>query len=285
MHKMVRTCLEHCFFQAPILDVQQLNQHFAGKVVLITGASFGIGEAMGAILSKTACRLIVLARNEEKLAQLTQEWEAAACQVDYFSVDLYEASSHEKIMEFLQSLNVEIDILIHNAGKSIRRSVWESVNRPQDIERTIHINYTNPAHLTQSLLPQLQRKQGQVMCVSTINAKLFSPPLWSHYQASKSAMQQWLLSIQPELQAKKILVSLVYLPLVRTRMIAPTKAYQDVPVMGAEDAARAVLSCCVKHKKQWQPWWLGMAQMACVILARPIAFAYARYFQSQKAKS
>lgn len=285
MNNAMRRCLERCFFRAPTVSAHQLQQHFAGKVVLITGASFGIGEAMGEALSTTACHLILIARNEEKLSQLAVLWRQAGCKVDYLSVDLYDALAHERIVAFVDALALSVDVLIHNAGKSIRRSVWDSVNRPQDIDRTIHINYTNPAHLTRCLLPDLQRNQGQVVLVSTINAQLFSPPLWSNYQASKTAMVQWLLSIQPELQAQNIKVSMVYLPLVRTRMIAPTASYQDAPAMQAKEAAMAVLHCCVKQNKQWQPWWLGLAQWTCLLLAKPIAYAYTRYFQMQKAKS
>ena len=274
MYKKIRTITEFLFFRAPRIQKNKLKQHFQNKTILITGASFGIGEACARLLSNTQCTLVLIARSTDKLVQLKSELESYSCHIEIICADLYQSDAAEHIFQSLTARNIQIDVLIHNAGKSIQRSVWDSLDRPQDIDRTIAINYINPAQLTRLLLGDLKHKQGQIIVVSTINTKLFAPPFWSTYQASKTAMQQWILAIQPELAVHEVHAGLVYLPLVRTRMILPTKQYQQMPAMQAKDAAQAILACLIYRKRQWQPWWLGIAQIGSILLITPIYYFY-----------
>lgn len=274
MYKKIRTITEFLFFRAPQIQENILDQHFCNKTILITGASFGIGEACARLLSNIQCTLVLIARSTDKLVQLKSELESNQCHIEIICADLYQSDAAEHIFQSLTARNIQIDVLIHNAGKSIQRSIWDSLDRPQDIDRTIAINYINPAQLTRLLLTDLKLKQGQIIVVSTINTKLFAPPFWSTYQASKTAMQQWILAIQPELAVYEVHAGLVYLPLVRTRMILPTKQYQQMPAMQAKDAAQAILACLIYRKRQWQPWWLGVAQIASILLITPIYYFY-----------
>ena len=283
MQKILKRLCESLFFQAPSLSVVTLKQHFENKTILITGASYGIGEACATLLAPIQCQLVLVARSTDKLTalqkQLTQQGQ---CQIEIISADLYQPTAAEDIFQHLKAKNIQVDILIHNAGKSIQRSVWESLDRPQDIDRTIHINYINPAQLTRLLLPDLKKAQGKVVIVSTINAKLFAPPLWSNYQASKTAMQQWILSIQPELAVYGVSASLIYLPLVRTRMIEPTKQYNQMPAMQVQHAAQAVLSGAIHHQRQWQPWWLPFASVLSKSFATPIYYFYLHWLKRKQ---
>lgn len=274
MQTKIRTLAEYLFFRGPCIDQKQIDQHFKNKTILITGASFGIGESCAKRLAQTQCTLVLIARSTDKLLELKNELERGQCHVEMISVDLYELDAAENIFQNLQMKNIQVDIVIHNAGKSIQRSIWESLNRPQDIHHCIAINYINPAQLTRLLLADLKLRCGQILVVSTINAKLFAPPFWSSYQASKTAMQQWILSIQPELAVHQVNACLVYLPLVRTRMILPTKQYDHMPAMHVQSAANAVLDSLIHRKRQWQPWWLTLAQLACGVLSRPIEYFY-----------
>ncbi|MDM1784156.1 SDR family NAD(P)-dependent oxidoreductase [Acinetobacter bereziniae] len=274
MQTNITRLAEFLFFQGPRITQAKIDQHFKNKTILITGASFGVGEACAKRLAHTECTLILVARSTNKLLQLKNELERGHCHVEMVSVDLYELEAAENIFQSLQNKNLHVDILIHNAGKSIQRSIWESLDRPQDIDRCIAINYINPAQLTRLLLPDLKLKCGQILVVSTINAKLFAPPLWSSYQASKVAMQQWILAIQPELAIQQIDTSIIYLPLVRTRMILPTKHYNHMPAMQAQSAANAILDSLIGHKRQWQPWWLIWAQVTSSLFSRPIYYFY-----------
>ncbi|MBJ9953455.1 MULTISPECIES: SDR family NAD(P)-dependent oxidoreductase [unclassified Acinetobacter] len=274
MQTKITELAEFLFFQGPRITQSKIDQHFQKKTILITGASFGIGEACAKRLSHTECTLVLVARSTDKLLQLKNELELNQCQVKIIVTDLYQLDAAENIFQHLQVQDIQVDILIHNAGKSIQRSIWKSLNRAQDIDRSIAINYINPAQLTRLLLPELKQQSGQILVVSTINAKLFAPPLWSSYQASKVAMQQWILAIQPELAIQQIDTCLVYLPLVRTRMILPTKHYDHMPAMQVQSAANAILDSLMGHKRQWQPWWLILAQIASGLFSTPIYYFY-----------
>ena len=279
MQKWIRTSVERLFFYTPHISQAKLTETFENKTILLTGATFGIGEACVRKLAQLPCQLILVARTEEKLISLKNELESSHCKIHYIVADLYDISSSELIYQQVQQLQLKIDCLIHNAGKSIQRSIWKSIDRPQDIDRTIHINYLNPAHLTRLFLNDLkttsnQQHQSQILVVSTINAKLFAPPLWANYQASKSAFAEWIKAIQPELKIHNINAALIYLPLVRTRMILPTTQYASMPAMLPTQAADAILACAAHNKCQWQPWWLSIAQLCCIVFATPIQFFY-----------
>ncbi|MCX5467422.1 SDR family NAD(P)-dependent oxidoreductase [Acinetobacter nematophilus] len=274
MQTKITKLAEFLFFQGPRIAQSKIDQHFQKKTILITGASFGIGEACAKRLAHTECTLVLVARSTDKLLQLKNELELNQCQVKIITTDLYQLDAAENIFQHLQVQDIQVDILIHNAGKSIQRSIWKSLNRAQDIDRSVAINFINPAHLTRLLLPELKQQSGQILVVSTINAKLFAPPLWSSYQASKVAMQQWILAIQPELAIHQVDTCLVYLPLVRTRMILPTKHYDHMPAMQVQSAANAILDSLMGHKRQWQPWWLILAQIVSGLLSTPIYYFY-----------
>ncbi len=282
MPNWIKNVIETLFFSTPKPNAKKLEQHFQNKTVLITGATFGIGEACTRKFAQIPCHLILIARTEEKLKLLKSELENSSCKIDFIIADLYDSHSADLIIQQLKLKKIKIDSIIHNAGKSIQRSIWQTIDRPQDIDRTNAINFLNPAHLTRQLLPDLAQNQGQIIVVSTINAKLFAPPLWSSYQASKTAFAQWISSMQPELKAKNVDASLIYLPLVRTRMIAPTKQYQNMPAMSAEQAANAILVTAIKYQSEWQPWWLIFAQFLSIIFARPIRYFYTFYFKRNK---
>lgn len=274
MPESIRKIIEFLFFSAPRLSQAQINS-LNHKTILITGASFGIGEAIARTFLNHTVHLILVARSQDKLDILAKELRQSGCTVDIIIADLYQTDAAQFIYTEIKQRNIPmLDLIIHNAGKSIQRSIWQSIDRPQDIDRTTAINFLNPAHLTRLFLNELRQQHGQVIVVSTINAKLFAPPLWSSYQASKTAMQQWLLAIQPELRAKNVASSLVYLPLVRTRMIAPTQAYTHMPTLTPEQAAHAVLKCAITRQRQWQPWWLGFGQYLCLVFAIPIFYFY-----------
>jgi short-subunit dehydrogenase len=93
-------------------------------------------------------------------------------------------------------------------------------------------------------------------------------PKWAAYQASKTAFDQWMRSVSPELRRKGVNSSNVYLPLVRTRMIAPTKAYDKMPAMKPEHVARIIAGLIAKGKGTYKPWWAFFGILASVLFRR-----------------
>jgi len=252
----LKRLLEKILFPTSKINQKRLEKAIQGKTILITGATFGIGEATAYLLAVSGVHLVLVARSEEKLVFLKNELEKKACRVSIFRADLYEETQVKELNQFIQTEIKKIDILIHNAGKSIRRSIWDSLERYHDFTRTIQLNYLTPVSITLALLPILAESKGHLINISALSVRMPPTPYWAAYQASKTAFDQWLQCIAPELSQKNITISTLYLPLVKTRMISPTKAYENAPAMQPEQVAAVIAKTIYKkNKKFFIPWW------------------------------
>ena len=266
-------------------EKQRLAHEIAGKTILITGASYGIGEQLAYLLASlgtandTPISLILVGRTTEKLEQVQAHIHKTDASVSIYPIDLRDNESFKRFMQFLHTLS--IDIFINNAGKSIMRSVMDSLERGHDYERTISLNYLAPIKLCLGLIPQLGINQGQIINVSALNVLLPPMPKWSAYQASKSAFDQWFRSVSPELYAQKITTSTLYLPLVRTRMIAPTAIYQSAPTMTTEQVAAVIGRLIIHKKSSFKPWWLYPIEILALLFKRPLEFCVRSYYRHQ----
>lgn len=255
----VNSWLDSILFPAIRFNDKASQVSFAGKKIVITGASFGIGEQIALELARFDTTLFLIARTETKLLELQQRMLKMGCKVEIFATDLRAEAHVQACVDWIASKTEKMDLVIHAAGLSIRRSFAESQDRFHDVQRTNAINYLAPVQLSMALFPLLQSQQGAVVYLSAINILFPSFPLWSAYQSSKKAFEQWFLSVAPEMHAAHVNTLLVYLPLVKTRMIAPTKQYDRAPAMSAEHAARWVLRGISKRKKVLKSWWTGIA--------------------------
>ena len=262
----LRKISEPVLFPAVRISLRKLTDSVQGKTILITGASFGIGERVTYRLAVPGVHLILVARTADKLLQLKNELESDTIKITVLPADLSKKQAVNNLIETLKSNNIEIDIFINNAGKSIKRSVYDSLERFHDSERLMALNYFAPVALILYLIPQLTKNKGQVINVSAVNVLLIPAPEWSAYQASKSAFDNWLRSVMPELNANGVVVSTVYLTLVRTGMIKPTKAYNNMPAMTATHAADIICKILYQQKRKFVPWWLMYGQLASVLL-------------------
>ncbi len=235
----------------------RLQQRLAGKTVLITGASFGIGESLAEILAETKAHLLLVARTADKLLEVKQKVEARGGRADVFPCDLTNATAvHALLQQFLQLPN-GIDVVVNNAGKSIRRSIFDSLDRFHDFSRTMNLNYFGPVQL-------LLCAHSRPGCSPGPRDQRFGDerppgqrlPRWAAYQASKSAFDQWFRCVAPELNASCVATTSIYLPLVRTRMIEPTKEYRHVPAMRPEQVAHLICRAINSRRRWYGPWWL-----------------------------
>ncbi|WP_100125967.1 SDR family NAD(P)-dependent oxidoreductase [Snodgrassella alvi] len=244
-------------------NIRRLTQRLKHKTIIITGASYGIGESLCYLLADIDCNLILVARTVDKLRELKQRLTMSKAKVDIYAADLRDQEQLDGFIKYIQ--NLPVDIFINNAGKSICRPVMQSLDRQHDFERTIKLNYLTPVQLCLALIPKLQQSKGHIINVSAVNV-LFAPAVnWSAYQASKTAFDQWLRSAMPELHNRQIKVSTAYLPLVKTRMIEPTKAYQNLPALQPKQAATIISYLLQTQKRQYKPWWAMIVQLAGVL--------------------
>ncbi|MEM6754642.1 MAG: SDR family NAD(P)-dependent oxidoreductase [Cyanobacteria bacterium P01_C01_bin.38] len=253
------------FFPWVHFNRAQLYSYLAGKTVLITGASYGIGECLAESLAQTKAHLLLVARTETKLKDVKQRVEQLGGYADIFPCDLRNEAEVQALLDTLQQLPSGIDIFVSNAGKSIRRSIFDSLDRPHDFTRTMNLNYFAPVQLMLRLIPTLVARRGQVINISAINVLLLPAPQWSAYQASKTAFDQWFRSVSPELNARGLSTTSIYLPLVRTRMIEPTKAYKNLPAMQPKEVAQLICQAIIERRRIYAPWWLPLGQLASVL--------------------
>ena len=218
-----------------------------GKNIIITGASSGIGERTAFLLSECGAHVILLARTEDKLKTVKENIEVLGGQASYYPCDLTDMDEIEKTSEKILADFKHVDVLVNNAGRSIRRSVHESVNRFHDFERTMEINYFGAVKIILGFLPtMISRQTGQIVNISSIGV-LANSPRFAAYVASKSALDAFSRCLAAEVKGDNIKVTNIFMPLVRTPMIAPTKLYRYMPALMPDEAALMVAKAIV-HK-------------------------------------
>ena len=229
---------------------QLFQQKVQDKVVLITGASSGIGLTVAHRLADAGAHVLLVSRTEETLKEVQAEIQAKGGKADIFPCDLNDMDAIDAASKQIIASVDHIDILINNAGRSIRRAVHESVDRFHDFERTMQLNYFGAVRLVLNILPQMMvRKDGQIINISSIGV-LANATRFSAYVASKAALDAFSRCLSAEVHSHKIAITSVYMPLVRTPMIAPTKIYKYVPTLSPEQAADLVAYAIVKRPKK-----------------------------------
>jgi len=208
-----------------------------GRTVMITGASSGIGKAAALRIAAAGGIPLLLARGAEKLEEVKAEIEERGGTAYVYPTDLSDMDAIETTVEKILSEHAVVDMLVNNAGRSIRRGVALSYDRFHDYERTMQLNYFGAIKVVMCLLPHFkERKFGHVVNVSSIGAQT-NPPRFSAYVASKAALDAWTRVVSSELIGDNITFTTIHMPLVRTPMIAPTKMYDAFPTSTPEEAA------------------------------------------------
>ena len=226
------------------------QQKVNGKTIIVTGASSGIGLTVSKYLAQAGAHVLLLARTKDKLDEVKAEIEAEGGKASVFPCDLNDMESIDAVSKEILASVDHIDILINNAGRSIRRAVHESIDRFHDFERTMQLNYFGAVRLVLNLLPHMmQRKDGQIINISSIGV-LANATRFSAYVASKAALDAFSRCLSAEVHSHKIAITSIYMPLVRTPMIAPTKIYKYVPTLSPEQAADLIAYAIVKRPKK-----------------------------------
>ena len=229
---------------------RSLSGAVRGKIVLITGASSGIGKATAVKVADAGATVLLVARNVEKLEETKAEIVAAGGSAHIHRCDLADIEDIERMAEEVLAYHGHVDILVNNAGRSIRRSVALSYDRFHDFERTIQLNYLGALRLILMLLPTMRaRKSGQIINISSIGVQT-NPPRFSAYVASKAALDAFSRVIASEVKGDKVHLTTINMPLVRTPMIAPTRMYDMFPAITPEEAAEMIARAMVKKPKK-----------------------------------
>jgi NAD(P)-dependent dehydrogenase (short-subunit alcohol dehydrogenase family) len=209
-----------------------------GKRILLTGASSGIGEAAAEKFARRGATVVVAARRQELLDELVARITDAGGTAQAHACDLSDLDAVDELVAKVEGDLGGIDILINNAGRSIRRPLAESLERWHDVERTMALNYYSPLRLIRGLAPGMrERGDGHIINVSTWGVLSESSPLFSVYNASKAALTAVSRIIETEWGEQGVHSTTLFYPLVLTPMIAPTRAYDGLPGLSAAEAA------------------------------------------------
>jgi NAD(P)-dependent dehydrogenase (short-subunit alcohol dehydrogenase family) len=226
---------------------RSLRGQVAGKVVLITGGSSGIGLAAARRLAEAGAITIVCGRGEDKLAEARRIVQADGHDLVTFAADLAQIEECDRMVKWVAENYGGVDVLINNAGRSIRRGIEASYERFHDYERCMQLNYFGALRTTTGLLPRMVAKRsGHVINISSIGV-LTNAPRFSAYVASKAAMDAWTRCAASEFADVGVKFTTINMPLVRTPMIAPTRLYNSVPTLSPEEAADMVVDAII-HK-------------------------------------
>ncbi|WP_081343349.1 MULTISPECIES: SDR family NAD(P)-dependent oxidoreductase [Mycobacteroides] len=226
----------------------ELRSAVSGKRILVTGASSGIGRGTALRLMQAGAHVLLVARRVQLLEELAQESRSTDGHASYFQCDLSDQLQVAALVSQVLDEHGGVDVLINNAGRSIRRTVRESVDRMHDYERVMQLNFFGVTWLTIPLVERMRQDGGgQVINVSTAGTQFAGTPRFAAYMASKGALDQFALSAAPEMLADGIRWTTVNLPLTQTDMIAPAQdAWNRYPKLSTDKGVSMVLDAVVR---------------------------------------
>jgi NAD(P)-dependent dehydrogenase (short-subunit alcohol dehydrogenase family) len=238
----------------------------AGRTVIVTGASSGIGRETALLVAARGGIPLLVARRTEELDKVREEIEAAGGRAGVYSVDLTDEESVDAAVKQMLADHDAIDMLVNNAGRSIRRSIELSYDRFHDFERTMALNYFAPVRLVLRLLPHMtERRFGHIVNVSSIGVQA-NPPRFSAYVASKSALDAFSRVAATEMVGRGVTFTNIHMPLVRTPMIAPTGMYDKFPTLSPQQAAEMIVGA-LEDKPKHVGTTLGTVAVVATALA------------------
>jgi NAD(P)-dependent dehydrogenase (short-subunit alcohol dehydrogenase family) len=221
--------------------VRDLPSPLRGRTVLVTGASSGIGEATAVAVARRGGVPLLVARRQAELDRVVGRITAAGGTAYAYPCDLTDGEAVDRLVARVLAEHGGVDMLVNNAGRSIRRSIELSYDRMHDFERTMAINYFAPVRLVLGLLPHMaEQRFGHVVNVLTWGVQVKAPK-FAAYIASKSALDVFSRIAGREFYGHGVTFTNVRLSLVRTAMIGPTDAYRRAPALTPEQAAERVV--------------------------------------------
>ncbi|MFI1916227.1 SDR family NAD(P)-dependent oxidoreductase [Nocardia sp. NPDC020380] len=238
-----------------------IDEPISGKRILITGASSGIGRAAAVAAAAAGAEVVLVARREPELALLRDEIRAAGGRAVHRACDLTDDAEIDGLLRWVDAEVGAVDVLVNNAGRSIRRPVTESFDRIHDFRRTMNINYFGPVRLTIGLLPaMLESGRGHIVNVGTWTVPTGTSPRFSAYHSSKLALSGFGRCLDAELSGRGVAVTEVHYPLVHTAMSSPTPEYRRLPGLTPEQAADWILTAIRRRPIQVIPRYVPLLQ-------------------------
>src|SRR3954469_9653663 len=234
----------------PSVSSNRLRDALDGRRVVLTGASSGIGLETARALGRAEAHVILVARRQQQLDRVAQQVIAAGGQADTIKADLSRPEDAERVVRRVLRQHGGADVLVNNAGHSIRRPLDRSYRRAHDFERTMALNYFGAVRLILGVLPgRREGAFGHIVTVSTVGAEIGPEPRFAAYLASKAALDAFTASAAPETAHDGVSWSTVYMPLVATPMIKPTKLYRRMPALTPAQGSQLIQEALVDRPR------------------------------------
>lgn len=252
-------------------DTGRLRGKVEGKVVVITGASYGLGEATAELFAQAGAQVVLAARSMDRLRDVADRIVAGGGQAFAYRLDL---TCEQSVTEFAAAVLYDfgqVDYLIHNAGKSLRRSIHLSYSRPKDVTATSGANYIGPMRLTLALLPAMRaRGGGHIVNVSTVGIMFPVMPKWGFYLSSKAAFDWWMRAVAMEARADGVTLTTFYAGLMHTRMSAPSRWMRLLPGQTPHDAAKVIARAALRKPRTITPIYGHPSAILVPLLRGPL---------------
>ncbi|MBF6173942.1 SDR family NAD(P)-dependent oxidoreductase [Nocardia blacklockiae] len=243
----------------------------AGKRILLTGASAGVGRAAALRLAAAGAELILVARRGDELDRLSAEIAAAGGKAECRVCDLSDSEQIDELVSWVLGTYGSVDVLINNAARSIRRPLDESFDRMHDYRRTMAVNYFGAVQLTLGLLPAMvERGAGHVINVGTWTVAVDTSPRFTAYHASKAALAGFGRSADGEMAGRGIAFTTIHYPLVHTAMSAPTERYRRLPGLTAEQAAEWLAHAIATRPVRMVPHYAAALRLLGLVAPRAV---------------
>lgn len=228
---------------------RRARRDLTGKHVVITGASSGIGRAAAFAVAEKGAVVILLARRADELSTVVDEITAAGGTAFGYPCDVTDQESVDETLKTILDTHGHVDMLVNNAGRSIRRAVHRSTDRMHDFERTMAVNYFGAVRMTLGLLPQMrERKDGHIVNISSAGVQV-ATPRFAAYLASKAALDKFAEVTAAEMRSSNITFTTIHMPLVRTPMITPS-GDQGAGTQSPEWAAALIVRALTERPRQ-----------------------------------
>jgi NAD(P)-dependent dehydrogenase (short-subunit alcohol dehydrogenase family) len=229
---------------------RSLSSAVKGRRILITGSSSGIGLEAALKVGEAGGEVLLVARTREKLEKVAREVEERGGTAHVHPADLSDLDDIDRLAQEVIDEHGGIDVLVNNAGRSIRRSVARSYDRFHDFERTLRLNYFGALKLILAFLPGMrERRSGHIINISSIGVQT-NTPRFSAYVASKAALDAFSRCVAPEVVGDGVTFTTIYMPLVRTPMIEPTDIYKAFPTLTPDEAAQLICDAMIDRPKR-----------------------------------
>ncbi|WP_433527275.1 SDR family NAD(P)-dependent oxidoreductase [Nocardia pseudovaccinii] len=258
-----------------ISDPRRLRHEVDGKIAVITGASHGLGAETARLLAAAGATVVLGARSADQLDAVAADITAVGGNAVAIRLDLADPESITAFAEEILTRFGHVDYLIHNAGKSLRRSIHLSYDRPKDLAATSTANYLGPIRLTLALLPSMRaRGSGHIVNVSTVGILFPTPPKWGFYLSSKAAFDVWMRAVGMEARPDGVTLTTIYAGLMHTRMSAPSRWMSALPGQTPAEAATGVARAVITKPRIMIPAYGYLTSVLVPFLRVPLEIVF-----------